>query len=797
MIRHYLKIARRHIFRFRTHYSISTLGLYLGLSSFLLILCYLIPSFTFDRFHNDVERIFRLNVLVDMQGQTSKFAASAIRLAPEIKQQIPHVEHAVRFRNTSGQIVFADEVWDENMILFADSSFFEVFNFPVSGDERAKLLKDPTGIVITQSMAAKYFPGNDPIGKILEIQLNDGAHSLTINGVVEDPPFTSSIQFDFVAPMQLIESTFRQQYTSLSPGLFTYLKLGSKQQVTQAKENLHRYTQTHFPEDVQDVLQLELQPMTELHYANGYQFDAGRKGNQATDIGLLVLAFLTLLSSVANYVNLTSALGLKETRATAIHQILGSSRANLFTLSIIEASMLLTVVMSLSVLTVWLSFTPLMQWLGLDFPWSDLPVSPVYFLLVVFLTILLCCNIEPMVRLYRYKLADGLRDHIGGTMGRWSLRKVFVAGQLVVTIFFLCAAWIVYDQLTYMQNKDLGFAENGRIMVELGSPAVMDQIDGFVQSLRSFPEVKNASLSISPIHGTHTQANFTLAADSLDQTRLMDINYVDEYFMETLGVPLLAGRDFSGRFPNDLREQSLIINRAALEAFGWKDPQRALGEVVVKTARDTSEATIIGVIDDYHSQSLHNSIAPMIWQIRPGAPVNILTVNVNAPFNKSLDRIETEWNSVFETVSFDYIFLDETLDNLYRSEQQAGWFVRLIAMILLVITCGGLYCMMLFMVEEKQSEIGIRKILGASVEQLIVYLNRQNMLLLIMGCVLGVPLSLYAADKWLQQFAYRIEINYVHVFLACLVCGLLTLLSVSLLTWRAANKHPVETLREE
>lgn len=782
--------------RFRTQYLISFSGLFLATTTFLLLFHFITYHYSFDRFHRHADEIVRLNTVIDLTDQQNKYAATAFDVGPEIAERYPEVKHMVRMRYMSGAVEYGDQRFDEGMLLFVDSTFLDVFTFEVLDGDRRGALNDPNSLVLRRSLAEKYFPDESPVGKTLRLTIGEEQRPVVITAVVDDPPPNSSIDFQMLLNVRQIEAMFQPGYASLVPGLFTYFQLQSPRQQARFEDHLRNFVKDRLPEDLQTVMSFYAMPLTAMYFEQDYQFDTGIKGDKGILISLLILAVITLLMAVINYVNISTTLGIRRSREIAVKKILGSTAGQIAFQQYLDAFVVIGLTLLPAAITSKLLLPRLDTWLELELTTGPLNTWTFWGLLALFAALLaLFAAAYPALVLSRLSITEVLKRNMQFIQFRFDLKKVLLGFQFGVAVFFLSAAWIVYQQLQFLRQKDPGFNKEQVLLVDVAGPELRSDMGRLKQNLGQVSGVKALSASTSGIYGTHTQANFSILSDSLSESFLLDINYVDPDFLQTYGVQLRAGRDFSDEIVSDA-DQAFMLNEAAVKRLGLADPEAAVGLRLQRTARDTTEATIIGVVGDYHFQSMHQTIAPMIWQLRAEGPKNVLAIRIQGDMENIIDGLKHHWTSINPGMTFDFTFLDETMDNAYRSELQMGVFIRILSAVLLFITCSGLYALMFFLIEQKTREIGIRKTFGAGNWHIQVHLYRQYLLLTLLGIGLGGGLAYWLGQQWLQNFAYHIQLRMSYFVAAGLLCLLLGWLSISVLSFRAGRINPVEAMKE-
>ncbi|MBK8501499.1 MAG: ABC transporter permease [Saprospiraceae bacterium] len=793
----YFKLVWRNLRRYRVPYSISFSGLFLALAAFLFLSRYVFYHLSVDQFHRDADRIYRINTLIDLPQQHLKYAATAFDVGADMQELYPEITDLVRIRSMPGTITLNGNNLDEGLITYVDSAFFQVFSFDLLEGKPEHVLQNEASIILTKSVAEKYFGNQSPVGTLLEILVGGTEKVVTITGVVKDPPANSTINFSILAPMKLISNLFRPGYASIMPGLFTFVELQPDIQNQKLSSLFQNFVKSRVPADLQEVMSFHPSALKEIYFEDGYQFDAGIKGNRRTIFGLLTLAIITLLLAVINYINVSLGLGAKRIKEMAIRKVLGSSPRQIVKQQLVTTTLLVSVTTIFAFLLIQLTQSKADNWLDMDLSTTLLQGALLWsYLLIIVVVISLLSGLYPALLLTRLSMVEGLKKKVKFFNLKFDLKTTLVGFQFTISVFFLAVTWIIYDQLNFVQSADSGFTMENIILVDVASPNLQRQIPSIKEELSKLPGVESISASTSAIYGMHAQANFSLLRDSFNQSFLCDINYVDEGFLKTYQPHLTEGRDFSEENSTDIG-QAVIVNEKAAFRMGLIPGENVVSAVVQRIGRDTSVAKIIGVVADYHSQSMHQEIAPMIWQISPEAPKNTLAIRMKGDTKKVLKSVEDNWNNFQTGETFDYVFLDEMMTNAYRSEQQLSTFVRAMTLLLLFITCTGMYGMMLFIIEQKTAEIGIRKTLGASIAQLQLHLHKRYLFIMALGFMVGGALSYWITIRWLENFAYRIDPQIYHFIGAGLICTLVATLTISILTRRAAQLNPVDVLKNE
>ncbi|MCB0666913.1 MAG: ABC transporter permease [Saprospiraceae bacterium] len=791
------KLALRSIRRFKIPYLISFTGLVLATVLFFLIIRYVGFHLTMDGFHRNADRIFRLNTLIEQPPQGLKYAATAFAVGPDLVDDVPGISEMVRMRSMSTPVTFGDVLFDERNITFVDSSFLKIFSFSLIRGDRSTCLRKENAVILTEELAGRYFGNEDPLGALLNIELGGEEQILEVTGIIQNPPENSTIDFDLLANMDMIAPLFRPGYASIIPGMFTYLKSPPEVSSEALNMQLQYFVKRKVPEDLQTVMSFQAISLKDTYFLNDFQFDLNRKGNRKTIYTLMLLALLTLLIAAINYINISTALGVKRARQSAVKRVLGASTYHLLKSNLAETFILIFSAVAAATVFFYIARKPVDQWMGVERTgdWFS-PVQVIALVVSMVIILSFLSGWYPAVVLTRIRLTDILHKKNKFFNRHFDLKKLLLGFQFSISIFFLLITWVIYHQLSYIRSKDPGFNRENIVLVQVGAPLLQDKIPAIKNTLKQIAGVQSISASLSPVYGEHTQANFTVPSDSTVQGFLSNVNYVDADFLETYQTRLIAGRDFSSDRSTDVGH-AFVVNEQAAHQMGLNPFVDAVGTEVQKIAGDTVTAPIIGVVADYHSQSLHQKISPLVWQISPTARVNILAIRMNGDTEETLGALEKQWKDMELAETFDYYFLDEVMANAYQSESQMNLFIRIMTILLLLITASGMYGMMLFMIEQKKAEIGIRKIIGASVVQIQGHLYLQYAGILAGGIFIGSVSGLYFLRQWLDGFAYRISLGIVPVLVSGVVGIVLVFVTIYFLTRKAALLNPVDVLKDE
>ena len=777
-----------------------------GIGAFIPVALVLHYHMTFDGYHANSDHIARVSTQITLPASESVYAASSKVLAPMLKEQVSGVKQVVRTRYMPATVQVADgnsgETAGEGMgnayPLFADKGFFELFTAHAVAGDLAYALDDPAGLVINQSTAIRLFGDNDPLGRQVTLETPGGSFSLTVRAVVMDLPENVSFGYTMLASFSLIESTMRDNLGGLVPGLSTYLLLEEPVAQSDIAARLEGFKGEHFPEGLREVMTLLPVAYDQLHFTIGHQFDGGRKGSRLNNLALAALAIFLLVVSIANYVNLSTAVMMRRSKELAIRRIMGENAPGQYVQLLTESVSLLMLVLTLVAGLTYFFIPELEAMLNLQLRTGWLEGISFYMALLAFGVLLgVVSSIIPFWLLSRTKNMLALKGAGSGT-SRSRMRYALLSIQLVVAVLFGIIAMGMQEQLAYIKQADLGFQREGIMTMGITDPQVNTRADAIKEALLQQSHVKAVSISLTPIIGDHVRANFQLPADTSGASHLMNVNYVDHDFDKVYQVQLLSGRFFNPDFASDIG-RAFILNEEAVEVMGIGSVDMATGMKLAKMEGDSLlSGIIIGVVKNYHFQSLYREMEPMIWQIVPDAPRNLLAVRTEGKDGAEAEATIAEvLKEVGISQEMELTPLSEALANVYREDNQLSFFIRVSSGITIFIAMLGVFGLAVFILEARKKEIGIRKLLGAGMSHIVAQLGRPFAVALGLALVVAAPTSYYFLGTWLEAFAYHVAISWWYVPVVAVPIGLLMGATVFRQVSKAASTNPAEVLREE
>jgi len=802
MFMNYIKIVFRNIKNHKGYSFINIMGLALGIASCILILSYVGYELSFDKHHQNAHRIYRVVARGDISGDANNNAKIGAALAPFLMTDYPEIESTVRFATEIFNMFrYEDKKFYESTFFYADASVFNVFSYSlVKGDDRTAL-EAPNTVVLTQETALKYFGNEDPMGKI--IRFNDEV-DLTVTGIMKNPPANTHLPFDLL----LSFGTF-QEYSSYVansktiPSCYTYILLKEGTDVgdfeTKCVDSFNRHI-GDYNRSRGGGQSCSIQPLTSIHLHSRLQNDNPGNSSIMYVVTFTILAALILLVASINYVNLTTARSATRAKEVGMRKVLGAFKGEIAR-QFIGESFFHGLIASLVGVALVMAALPLFR----DFTSNNMSAhvlrAPVFWLEVIAILFLTCflAGGYPAIFLSRFKPARTLKGIFVKGMESSRFRNILVVFQFVVLIALIIMTVGIFSQMSYVRNRNLGFDKEQLLYIKFHNDHSDNDnrihwINSIKAELVSLDGVVNAALS-GHVPGTrYYQRQFFPEEFPENQSLTMETYNIDDDFLDTYGIKIMKGRNFSKEIMSDA-EDAAIINQTAAKQLGWMNP---VGKtLMIKMGHDeTKKYHIIGVAQDFHSKSLHHVIEPLVF--KKFADFHSLTVRLKPEnIQHTMNLIQDIWNEFELDHPFEYFFLDEIVDGLYKTEAELGRIIRMFTFLAICIGCLGLFGLVSFMTEQRTKEIGIRKTVGASRVDIAVLLLKGFTKWIILANLFAWPVAYYAMNQWLQTFAYRITPGIWMFVLGAGVSFTVAILTMGYRFVRAASANPVDSLRYE
>lgn len=801
MIKSYVSVALRNLRSHRGYSFINILGLAIGMAAFFLISLFVRDELSYDRHHENADRIYRVVLEGTSRDGPLNSAMSATNWAPLFESTIPEIERAVRLKPPQQMWLVANEnrKFFEKGFIFADSTVLDVFDFEIVQGSPDEILAVPFSVIITESMAEKYFGTEDPLGKLLRL---DATYDFTVTGIMKDIPEQSHFDADFVASMSTLRTPIYGNNFLTRPltiQIFTYLLLspGADPGVVTAKiDESIQSTLGSILQAVGITIEPVLQPLTSIHLGSHLDNEIQANGSMGNVLTLSAIALFFLLIACINYMNLATARSASRAREVGMRKVLGANRRQLIGQFLGESTVLSGLAVVLAVLFLFVALPGFNTLTGKSLTLLSAGLLPS---VGVFLGIVVVCGIlagsYPALFLSAFKPVTVLKGSSGRSMGSTRVRQVLVIFQFATSIALIAATVVVFQQLEYAQSKQLGFDKENVVVVELSDPQIRNNYQALRERVAALPSVASASAS-SSAPGFLIQRQFIRPESAAQDEQTFAQSFMVDYdFIETMGMEIVAGRSHSRDFPSDTLG-TFILNEEGVKTLGWDSAESAIGQRI-----DWGRGLIgpvVGVVKNFHAESLHQSIEPaVITIINEQAYFYLIVRTLSGRTAEAITGVEQIWNDLYPAYVYQYTYLDDDVARLYSSDQQLGSMFGGFASLAIFIACLGLFGLASFSAEQRTKEVGIRKALGASVNSVILLLTREYAIYVLLSFVVAAPLSYFAMQRWLDTFVYRIDFNFGTLILVGLAALVISLATVIFQTSRAATANPVDALHHE
>lgn len=801
MFQNYYTVFKRSFVKQKGYSFLNVFGLAIGVACFLLITLYIKDEYSFDRMHSKADRIYRIHEIFEADGVGERSASQPFPLGEALENDYPgQVIESVRFFNFQAPtlaVATTDNTkeFNEARLFFADSTIFNVFDFPfLKGDPKTALANTHT-VVLTESMGRKYFGEEDPVGKYLRFQ---GNTNLLVTGVLKDIPVNTHFQFDFLVSFETLKETYNGQLpdTWYWNPCWTYLLLKSPAETGTLQAAFPAFVQKYFPEFIRNDVRLELIPLTDIHLHSHMDYEIQPNSSITTVYVFASIAAFVLLIACINFINLSTARAAKRAKEVGMRKTLGSERAQLVTQFLFESILLslLSVVVALAIV---LLILPLFNsFAEKEIQWTNL-LQPFYILLLLGLPLGLglISGIYPAFVLSSFKPITALKSNMNQERGA-TFRKVLVVLQFSLSIILLIGTGVAIDQLNMLQNSDTGFTKENVIMI----PVSRSPIAKSFESLRTeFLRNKNIVevTALEEILGSkHQVGNYLF--EGLEESKPFPRLNVRHHFLKTFDIPVVAGRDYSEDFVTD-DTLALLVNESLVKQMGWKSNEEALG----KRFAQRPNRKIVGVVKDFNFTSRHQPIRPLVMDLNLNPRAFELFIKYMAvrigkdDVAGTIAYMQKEWKEQMPGWPFEYFFLENNLENLYKAENKMSNITLIFSGLSILVACLGLFGLSTFTAEQRKKEMSIRKVMGSSDSEIFLLFSKRFVTLIIIANVVAFPAAYFMMKQWLATFAYQVEIDFKLFILSALAAAAIAFLTICYQGIRAAHSNPAEVLKTE
>lgn len=787
MITNYIITAIRNFSRNRFFSVINLLGLSIGITASLLITLYIYNEFNYDKFHDKSDRIYRLDVVFKQQGSETTGMHSTAAMGPDLKREFPEIENMARLSTPKdAYLSYKEKSYSVKGITYADSSFFEVFSFKLNQGEPSKALSEPYSIVLSESTALKIFGDEDPLGNMLK--MNNG-NTFVVRGIVEDPPANSTIQYGALISFSTLY-TYNNIYLSWDGGYgyITYLLLKENTSPEQVYEHLSPFLEDRINEKYRKVgveLDLLFEPLMDLHL---FSKATGEGSSLSKLMTFSAVAFLILLIACVNFMNLSTARSAKRAKEAGVRKVLGGTKSSLRWQFLSEALMMSFLATVLALILVEILQPLFNNLIGKQLNLYD-SENIVLLVFLFFLTIIigLISGSYPAFYLSVVKPVKVLKGGWFSPRGKTLFRNVLVVFQFFITIVLIISTIVIYKQIGYLKNADLGFEKDQIIYLPLLSSDAKNNTTVLKNEFSSLPFVNNVGASSAMPGWNFTRNGYF--PEGYEEPVMINVVDVDEDFLRTMGVDIIQGTGFSAS--SEFDDDQYLVNTALAKEFGWKEP---LG----KEIRRGGSHKIIGVVEDFNFAPLYIKVLPLIITNKPWDGFNYLAINMKMDDpEEHLKQLENKWKQTIPGEPFVYQFLDQQLETVYRNEKNFGKLFLYFSVLAIFIACLGLLGLAAYMVEQRTREIGIRKVFGASEFSVVRLLSWDFSKLVLLANALAWPVAWYFMNNWIARFAYQTKLSPWIFVASGLIAFIIAFITVFYQSSKAANTNPAEVMKYE
>ena len=795
MLKNYFTIAVRNLLRHKGYTLINIIGLAVGMACCTLIMLYVQDELSFDTHHRQAPNIYRLTIEMNTNGTMEKAGVTSPPIAPELQKNFPEIKKVVRFSNPLRNLIKKDETsyYEENG-LYADSTIFEVFTFPLTAGNPKTALTNPHSIVISQELAQKYFGRENPIGQVLEVELSE-PQQFKVTGVLAPIPGNTHIRPSYLLPYHLQTGELSNWWGF---GSYSYLLVNDNFNAKNFEAKLPAFVKKYLPTppNVPPPPSLHVQPLLDVHLAAAY----GSQMTPPNDIKNIylfsALAIFIILLACINFMNLATARSHNRSKEVGVRKVIGATRQQLISQFLSESILLSVISLIIAVGLVHVAMPAFNNLAGklIQLNFFENAVLLTGSLLLT-LVVGLAAGLYPAFFLSAFKPIQVLKGRITANTNGVVLRKGLVVLQFAISIGLIVGTTVVYSQMQDLQKKRLGFNEEQWLAIPLSGGVAPANANIIKNEFLRLPGVEQGTIAVS-LPGFRAWFQTSISPVGNDAKPIIGFVFQNDFdFIQTMDIQMAAGRALDRQLTTD-SSQATLLNEAAVKAFGWKSATEAIGKKI-DISDDGQFTTVVGVIKDFNFQTLHNKVEPAVFTIaRDQVRYIVLRIRSNS-IPGTINNLRQKW-SEFDTIHpFEYSYVDENLNNLYRAEMRLGLIFGVFSGLAIFIACLGLFGLASFTTEQRTKEIGIRKVLGASVGGIVTMLSTDFLKLVLLANIIAWPIAWYGMSQWLQDFAYRTEISWWIFGLAAGLALVIALFTVSFHAVKAAIMNPVNSLRSE
>jgi putative ABC transport system permease protein len=794
MIKNYLLLAFKNFRKQKLFSLINVLGLSAGITCCLLIFLFIMHQFSFDKFYKNGKNIYRVMRVGNINGGKENIPWLSPPYARALQTDYPdYVQKVVRVQPDNDLITYNNVSFNEKKIYLVDSNFFQFFSFHLVRGNPAEVLNDPLSIVMTETAARKYFGNQDPIGKVIDFNKKQ---RLKVTGIAEDVPANSHLEFDMVVPLSIWRNDWWMNQWP-NNGLYVYLQLNPAMKPEQLQNLFPAFMDKYMGKFYRESgfkMDLIIKPLQGIYFEGDKRFDNVKHGSKNMVYIFMSIAALILIIACINFINLATARAADRTREVGIRKVLGAIKRQLTLQFILESVLYAICATMISLVALELIMPSYSQFLGYKLPnyWTDPRLY--LFILGIIMIVGLLAGSYPALLLSSFAPIESLKGKMKiGKHGAF-FRKALVVFQFSISVLLIISVAVVMKQMHYVKNTDLGFNREQSMIVRLDNNKIWDNKLLFKRQLETDPMISTVSLMTGEPGGFHD--NYGFEAETKPGEKLaLNTEFADFEYAKTLGLKFIAGRNFSSAYPTD-SNQAVVINRKAAMVLGCT-PEQAIGKWIKNITADSLRRNIVGVVEDFHYASLKESIGPLVISPKTNDRRLALIKLKSTHWQSAIDHVKKAYLAAAPDYPFEYSFLDERYNQLYKEEAKQETLLSVFSIMAVCIACLGLFGLASYTALKRTKEIGVRKVLGSSVENIVLLLSKDLLKPVLLGTLIAIPAGYLISKSWLQGFAYRTTVDWWLFAIAGTTAICIAIFTVSLQAIKAALANPVKSLRTE
>lgn len=793
MLKNYFKTAWRSLSKHKAYSLINVLGLTLGIASCMVIFLVVQYELGYDKFNKKADRIYRVTLnAIDFNPCVS------MAVVPAMRSDFPELEAVSQVWYQQSGLIKVNEIkYDEKRFAFADQYFPAVFDYDWMEGNPATALAEPNSIVVTKSIANKYFGNKEAMGRVINL---DNQYNLKVTGVIKDLPGNTHLPFDFLVSFETVRKEKQRQgalssFYWISGGSFAYIVIPKNYNVSKIHSRIHGFIEKNWGKDIAKDAKLPLQPLTDIHFDQRYLNNTiSSTTSRETYYALAAVAILIIIIACINFINLATAQAIRRGKEVGVRKVLGSTRSQLIAQFLGETTLMVLAALALGLIVIAFFLPQAANWFQIKFSISQL-MQPSFILLVLILTIpvILLAGLYPAFVQSAFSPAASLKSKQPMSFHGLTLRKSLVIVQFAISQIMIIGTLVVAYQMDFFENRDLGF--NKDAVISFGIPD-QRKTEVLRQQLQNNPGVKDISFSSgAPVYNSNF-TSFTSHEAGITKDDVTEMKFIDEPYTGMFALKMLAGEKVkrTNASENDT-VYNVVVNETMIHKLGIQYPLQALGKHIILNGNWHS--TITGVVQDFQSESKHKKIRPCVLLYRPDAFFMASVKLQPSNLNKTIAGIDKIWSRLFPESMFSYEFLDDHIAAWYSQEQKEYTAFKFFSGIAILIGCLGLYGLVAFAAAQRTKEVGIRKVLGASLSNIIFLFSKEFVLLIAVAFVIAAPVAYYVMHNWLQSFAYQVTIGANIFVIAILLSFVIAACTIAYQAIKAAVANPVKSLRTE